>query len=400
MKRFLMIFMIFSMVLGFYGCTLDADKFTTVTTFAGQPGVRGYQNGNVSGGNAANVLFAQPEALAMDASGHLLIGDSGNKAIRRILLSGPNSGRVEDVVTVGIAGDIRGMAVDSGRNIIISDHHAHKIKKFDSNGVLIGEYGSNMGYLDGPGDTAMFNFPAGVAVDSNDNIYVADTYNNRVRKIDTAGNVSTFAGSTKDYAEGQGAAAKFKEIVGVAVDSKNNIIVADTWNHCIRFLDPEGNSGMYASHRGSWGFQDGESAQARVGTPQFLFFDRFDNLYFTDAVIMAVRTVTPGRTVPAQPIPGNPNLAKEEPLPTGSPNVTLGPGDNWGPDKVVARFVYTLAGYKGFSNAANHFIGHGYRDGNNNEALFNKPRGIAVTRNGNTIYVADMDNHVIRRIDR
>ena len=373
-------------------CTIDAEVFGTVTTYAGLAGTSGHIDGPL-----AEARFNRPEAMAFDYWDNLLVGDSGNKSIRRIILTGTDAGTVETLWPrpgqgdLAIQGDIRGLAIDSQRNILFTDHHAHQVflLETDSNGRPTGNvttFGSGtLGYRDGPAEAAMFNYPQGISVDSlTDVIYVADTYNNRVRRIDRMGNVTTFAGSTKDYAEGQGVAAKFKEIVDVAVYRSGetvSIIVSDTWNHCIRVLDSEGNSGMYAAYQGSWGHKDGGSALAKVGTPQFLFLDAGGSLYFTDGTIPAIRKVTPGHTVSPQPTPGQ-------------------PGKVTGPDKIAGRFVSTVAGFQGFSSQNNFFIGHGYQDGNNLEARFDTPRGIAVRtqRNVTHVYVADVNNHVIRRI--
>ena len=88
--------------------------------------------------------------------------------------------------------------------------------------------------MDGTGTAAQFNRPSGVAVDSSGNVYVADYNNNRIRKIDPAGVVTTFAGSTQGYMDGALAAAKFNRPTGVAVDSSGNVYVADTNNNRIR----------------------------------------------------------------------------------------------------------------------------------------------------------------------
>jgi len=93
------------------------------------------------------------------------------------------------------------------------------------------------GHTDGASNTAQFNYPYGVTVDSSGNVYVADTNNNRIRKITPAGVVTTFVGSTEGFADGPGTTAKFNRPYGVAVDSSGNIYVADEYNHRIRKIE-------------------------------------------------------------------------------------------------------------------------------------------------------------------
>ena len=130
----------------------------------------------------------------------------------------------------------RGMAVDSKGNIYLADKDNHLIRKITPKGeasILAGN--GKPGYRDGIGEEAQFNAPHDVAVDSKDNIYVADTLNNCIRKITPEGEVSTFAGSGKPgYRDGKGKEAEFYLPIGVSVDSDDNIYVADNSNRIKR----------------------------------------------------------------------------------------------------------------------------------------------------------------------
>ena len=94
--------------------------------------------------------------------------------------------------------------------------------------------GSSLGSADGQGTAAQFNRPYGIAIDSTNNLYVTDSENHRIRKITPGGNVTTIAGSTGDYADGQGTAAQFNRPYGITIDSSDNLYVADYFNKKIR----------------------------------------------------------------------------------------------------------------------------------------------------------------------
>jgi sugar lactone lactonase YvrE len=159
-----------------------------VSTLAGS-GTRGFADGS-----GAEAQFCHPEGVAVDAACNVYVADSFNDRIRKISPSG-------DVSTLAGSG-----ALDLGCG----------------------------GYADGSGAEAEFNYPKGVAVDSAGNVYVADSNNNRIRKVSPLGDVSTLAGSAGGYADGSGAKAQFCNPKGVAVDSAGNVYVADSDNHCTR----------------------------------------------------------------------------------------------------------------------------------------------------------------------
>ena len=128
-----------------------------------------------------------------------------------------------------------GLATDSFGNIYVADSWNHKIRKITPAGVVITLAGSTQGFADGLGTAAKFNFPQGVATDASDNIYVADSANNRIRKITPAGVVSTLAGSDlQGFADGIGTSAQFFLPIGVATDASSNVYVTDQFNNKIR----------------------------------------------------------------------------------------------------------------------------------------------------------------------
>jgi sugar lactone lactonase YvrE len=209
----------------------------------------------------------------------------------------------------------------------------------------------SLGFTDGIGASARFNFPYGVAVDSAGNAYVADTMNHAIRKITPAGVVTTLAGNgTRGFADGVGRDASFAEPKGVAVDSAGNVYVADTLNSAIRKITPAGVVTTLAGNGDGW--VDGAGSDAKFSLPTGIAVDSAGTLYVADSLNHAIRKITP------------------------------------------AGVVTTLAGgatYKVFGN------GHGAIDGTGSDAGFFGPRGVAVDGSGN-VYVADSDNHAIRKI--
>ena len=210
-----------------------------VTTLAGS-GTAGSADGT---GTAAQ--FSGPRGVAVDSSGNVYVADTLNNRIRKITPEGVVS-TLAGTATPGHV-DTRGteakfnfperVAVDSSGNVYVADTNNHRIRKITPEGEVTTLAGSTRGFADGAGTKAWFDEPIGVAVDSSGNVYVADSYNHRIRKITPAGVATTLAGSTADSADGTGTAAKFHSPIGVAVDSSGNVHVADSNNHRIRKIE-------------------------------------------------------------------------------------------------------------------------------------------------------------------
>jgi sugar lactone lactonase YvrE len=208
-----------------------------VTTFAGSG------EGFADGDRLLDAKFKNPNMLAVDAGGNVYVNDSGNFRIRRIDTAGKVTtlaGSGEQGYLDGIGTEAKfaapyGIAVDKKDFVYVCDRGADKIRKISPNGIVTTLAGSSTGYSDGTGSQAIFNNPRGVAVDSNGNVYVADTENHRIRKITPSGVVTTLAGSGKaDYGDGIGLEAKFNFPIGIAVDKNDNIYVDDHLNQRVR----------------------------------------------------------------------------------------------------------------------------------------------------------------------
>ena len=257
----------------------------------------------------------------------------------------------------------RGVATDASGNVYVADSSNNTIRKITPAGVVTtlagtgsvkgsinGTGGPAMfnGSADGTGAAARFNSPIGVATDASGNVYAADFANNTIRKITPAGVVTTLAGTagSSRSADGTGSEARFGDPTGVTTDAGGNLYVADANNHTIRKITPAGMVTTLAGTAGFSGSADGTGAAARFNFPNAVATDASGNVYVADRSNNTIRKITP------------------------------------------AGVVTTLAGTAGTSGSA---------DGTGAAARFDSPYGVATDAGGN-VYVADANNHTIRKI--
>ncbi|MEI6395913.1 MAG: cadherin-like beta sandwich domain-containing protein, partial [Verrucomicrobiota bacterium] len=258
--------------------------------------------------------------------------------------------------------------------------------------------GSSDGNADGTGAAAKFSYPAGTAVDASGNVYVADVYNNLIRKITPTGVVTTLAGSTPGFANNTGALAKFNQPWGVAVDASGNVYVADYNNSLIRKVTAAGVVTTLAGS-GVAGFANGAAATAQFSSPRGVAVDASGNVYVADYNNHRIRKITPTgevTTLAGSGVAGSANgtgVAAQFNYPNGvavdaSTNVYVGDTANYLIRKIKPTGeVTTLAGSGGAGSA----------NGTGVAAKFNYPCGVAVDASTN-VYVADQDNHCIRMV--
>lgn len=292
-----------------------------------------------------------------------------------------------------------GLATDSFGNIYVADTYNHKIRKITPAGVVITLAGSTQGFADGPGATAKFYCPQGVATDALDNIYVADSCNNKIRKITPAGVVSTLAGSDlQGFADGIGASAQFFLPIGVATDASGNVYVADQFNNKIRKIS---QTGVVTTLAGSTqGFADGTGAAAQFDNPIGIATDISGNVYVGDIVNYKIRKITPAGVVSTlagstQGFADGIGAAAQFYYPFGvatdaTGNVYVADNNNNKIRKISPTGVVTT-----FAGST-----QGFADGTGATAQFSNPQGVATDALGN-IYIsnfADFSNHNIRKI--
>lgn len=232
---------------------------------------------------------------------------------------------------------------DSNGNLIIADTGSHTIKKLilETGEVeIIAGKTNEIGYADGLTKNATFNAPVGIAVGENDEIYITDTYNDRIRVIEN-GFVSTLAGSTKGFADGDAFKAKFDTPCGIALTTDGKLLVADSGNYRIRIVEPNGNTKTLAGNNSQNSF-DSTLSDAKFVRPMDVEIDERGLIYVTDG--NSIRVIG-GRFLP---------------------------------------FVETISNTE-----------RGFADGLPWEGKFNRPSGLAIDKNGD-LFVADSENQVVR----
>ncbi|MDB5101659.1 MAG: repeat containing protein [Cyanobacteria bacterium RYN_339] len=292
-------------------------------------------------GKGREAAFNHPEALAIDPIGNLYVVDSYNAAVRKVTPAGVVSTVARDltgVIGIALGGDgTLYVGVDGGNGHIV---------KVAPDGTLTTLAGGNgPGHRDGPGATASFGRPGGLAVGRDGTVYVADSNNHLIRMVAPDGVVSTLAGSSKaGKADGQGAAASFYWPMGVALDRAGNLIVSELYGHVVRKVTPAGLVSTIAGN-GQQGNADGRGAAAGFYEPRGLAVAEDGAIYVADSENNLVRKIAPD---------GN---------------------------------VTTVAG-NGKSTA---------RDGISDQSLFKTPEGVVGDAAG-TLYVADAGNRLIRMV--
>lgn len=221
-------------------------------------------------GPAATAQFNAPDYVAVDSSDNIYVGEPSATKIRKITPSGVVSTIFATMPPISMGG----IAVDNAGAVYFSDTSNGRIMKILPGGSAISIAGSPMGmsgYVNGPAAWSMFFVPAGLAVDGGGNVYVADSYNNVIRKITPAGIVSTLAGApvspVPGWADGPAPTAMFSHPRDVALDSSGNLYVADEGNNRIRRITPNGDVCTVAGLGVAGSAVDGNGTVAVLGLP-------------------------------------------------------------------------------------------------------------------------------------
>jgi sugar lactone lactonase YvrE len=396
--------------LGDYSVVVRLDAGTGVLTRVAGTGTPGYSG---DGGPAASAQLSGPTGIAVDSAGNLYIADSGNFRVRMV-----SAGVITTVAgngTPGYSGDggpaknaqfsgLSDIAVDRSGNLYIADLYSHVVRKVSNGAVTtaagIGSYGYSGD--NGPATNAELAGPSGIAVDSAGALYIAEGYNNRVRKV-VNGTITTAAGNGAASFSGDRAAAvnaTLRQPADVAVDAAGNLYIADFGNNRIRMVASSGVINTVAGN-GTQSFSGDRGAPTSAGlaSPRRLALDASGNLHIADGVRIrrvagaAINTVAGGG--PCAGESGPPATAQLH-SPRGlavdqSGNVYI---TDAGTGRILKAANGAISKVAGTGNAG--FTGD---NGPAASAQLSAPNGIAVDGSGD-IYIADSLNARIRRISQ
>jgi sugar lactone lactonase YvrE len=276
------------------------NNTNVTTTYAGTAPLLGSTDG---AGSSAR--FSSPYGVAVDASGNVYVADTNNHTIRKITLADAVTTLAGTPLAAGSSDGTgssalfyapKDVAVDASGNVYVADTNNSTIRKITSAGVVTTLAGTPLaaGSTDGTGASARFNYPGSVAVDASGNVYVADTNNHTIRKITSAGVVTTLAGTplAPGSTNGTGASARFNFPGGVAVDASGNVYVADTNNSTIRKITSAGVVTTLAGVALQKGTTDAAGASARFNLPFSVDVDASGNVYVADSSNQTIRKIT------------------------------------------------------------------------------------------------------------
>jgi sugar lactone lactonase YvrE len=221
------------------------DRIRKITPAGVVSTLAGSDSTGYADGADTSASFFHPEGIALDRAGNVFVADAGNNLIRKVNPGGTVStfaGNGTGEGEANIFSSPTGVTVDASGNVYVANYINNNILKINASVVISTLAGSGAaGAANGAGSLATFYFPNSVAVDAANNVYVADGINNLVRKITPGGLVSTLAGSgVAGATDGTGTAASFDGPAGLAVDVAGNVYVADSNNNLIRKINPAG----------------------------------------------------------------------------------------------------------------------------------------------------------------
>lgn len=359
-----------------------------VSAFAGQP----HRNGSSDGAGAA-ATFSSPAALAVDVLGNVFVADTENDTIRKITPDGSvttiagragNRGFADGAVAQARFCMPRGIAVDRDGTIWVADTGNDVIRRI-ANGTVttIAGVAGQTGYVDGPGASARFTRPAGLAFDVAGNLYVGDSYGQVLRKVSRTHLVSTLVGDT------------FPMSNGMAVDTAGSIYLPDSVRGCVIKISAEGARTVFAGNQTSVIYVDGAGSAARFRDPTAVAVAPDGTVYVADLNAFAVRKITTGGVVSTLMPRQEGSL---QPFEGGWPSaVAVDAAGTLFVADVMSHIIYKVSPAGIASPVAGDRNVLGWNDGIGSNARFNRPVGIALDREGN-LYVADGGNFTIRKI--
>jgi uncharacterized protein (TIGR03437 family) len=384
---------------------VDTKGIITTVGGTGTPGFGG------DGSSATKAQMNGPTGIAVDSSGNLYVADSVNLRVRKI--AGGNMTTVAGNGVMSYGGDNgsalkaqmnlpQGVAVDAAGNIYVADTANHEVRKVDTKGNITAVIGNGSA---GSGSNQLAG-PQAVAVDAAGNVYIADTQNARIVKVTPGGSASTYAGNgTPGYGGDNGAAtsAQIYTPTGVALDAKGNLYIADYQNHRIRKVTTDGAISTVAGN-GNQGYagDGGPATGALLNYPAGVAVDSGGNLYIADWGNYVIREVLPNgniSTIAGNHLPGyagDGGLAIQARMSNPTDVAVDASGNVYFTDASArVREIFS----SGFITtiAGNGTAGYSGDGGVATAAQLNTPAGLAADSSGN-LYVADSGNNAVRML--
>lgn len=343
--------------LSFYFETVSCQ---VISTIAGN-GVQGYSG---DGNQATLANLNNPYGLVIDSIGNLIFCDAGNHAVRKVLVSGIIS-TVAGIGTAGYSGDGASavlaqlkvpidICIDKFGTFFIAEEQNHTIRKISNSGIISTYAGNGVGGYTGDGglaSSAQLYTPEGISINNSGNLFIAELFNNVIRKINSGTIISTIAGTGTIGYSGDGglaAVAEFNRPSGIIADTIGNIYVSDFYNHVVRKIDTSGIISTIAGNGSPGNSGDGGPAiSAQLNGPNGLVLDKYGCLYIADSYNHTIRKID------------------------------------------TNGIINTIAG--------NGTLGYSGDGGLAIAAQLNYPFKITIDTSGN-LYIADTDNNVIRKV--
>lgn len=292
-------------------CIRKVNTSDSISTIAGMgPAFSGFSG---DGGPATAAELSDPSGVAFDALGNLYIADLNNSHIRMVntsgiinTIAGCNFGGYSGdggPATAAELGEASGIALDALGNLYIADASNQCIRKVNTSGIIntiagLGPLGYGYSGDGGPATAAELDVPSNIALDASGNLYIVDNQNSCIRKVNTSGTISTFAGLGPGYSGfsgdgGQATAAEFNQPTDIALDALGNVYIIDAGNNRMRFVNTSGIISTLAGNndQGYWG-DGGPATAAEFDNVYGLTLDASGKIYIGDAGNNRVRIIT------------------------------------------------------------------------------------------------------------